>query len=284
MSDTTGSQGTYSLTGFGGGSYTITPSKSGAVNGSITSFDAARISQYVTGNISFTAAQSTVADVSGTGGVSSFDAALLARYVASLGSPTGSTGSWIFSPANYSHASVTGSISGEDYAALLMGETSGNWTDAGPRPTNNGSGPEVAAPTLAAAANSEVRIPITINGGANKGIVSYEFDLEFDPAVLQPQTDPVDVAGTISRGLMAVANGSGPGLLRVVLYGPMPIDSDGVLLNLRFTAVGAPGSVSPLSWERLLFNEGEMPVVTTNGQIEISSADAASESKQASVN
>ena len=28
-------------------------------------------------------------------------------------------------------------------------------------------------------------------------------------------------------------------------------------MNLKFTAIGAPGSVSPLTWERLLFNEGE---------------------------
>ena len=81
--------GTYSLTGFGTGSYTITPSKSGGQNGSITSFDAGRIAQYLTGNTSFTTAQATVADVSGASGISSFDAALIARYAAALGSPTG---------------------------------------------------------------------------------------------------------------------------------------------------------------------------------------------------
>src|SRR6185503_1013785 len=50
VSDTTGASGTYSLVGFGSGAYTITPSKSGGVNGAITSFDSARIAQYVTGN------------------------------------------------------------------------------------------------------------------------------------------------------------------------------------------------------------------------------------------
>ena len=58
------------------------------------------------------------------------------------------------------------------------------------------------------------------------------------------------MAGTISRGLSVVTNSSEPGLLRVAVYGPMPIDGNGVLLNLRFTAVGKAGSVSPLLFER----------------------------------
>ena len=38
--------GTYSLSGFGGGVYTVTPSKTGGTNGSISSFDAAKIAQH----------------------------------------------------------------------------------------------------------------------------------------------------------------------------------------------------------------------------------------------
>ncbi|MFN0278954.1 MAG: beta strand repeat-containing protein, partial [Pyrinomonadaceae bacterium] len=140
VSDTTGAPGTYLLTGFGAGSYTVTPSKSGGVNGSITSFDSARIAQYITGAISFTAAQLFVADVTGVGGVSSFDAAMIARYVATLGPPQGNTGTWIFNPASIFHATVYSNITGEDYAALLMGEVSGNWGD--PSPYRPAFGPE----------------------------------------------------------------------------------------------------------------------------------------------
>ena len=273
LSDTTNNVGTYSLTGFGNGAYTITAAKSGGENGSISSFDAAKISQYVTGNTSLTSAQSTVADVSGTSGISSFDAALIARYVASLGSPTGNTGAWIFNPVNYTHVSVTNSLT-EDYSALLMGEVSGNWVDSGPRPINETTGPErgieIAAPQVIAAADNSVIIPVTIQGVADKGIISYEFDLRYDPSVIQPLADAVEVAGTVSRGLSVVANPHELGLLKVVIYGPMPIDSDGVLLNLRFTAIGASGSVSPLIWDRIMFNEGEWTVTTANGQVELS--------------
>ncbi len=60
-----------------------------------------------------------------------------------------------------------------------------------------------------------------------------------------------------------------PGLLRVAVYGPVAILGDGVLLNLRFVAVGKSGAVSPLTWERMLFNEGEPRVTASNGRVEI---------------
>ncbi len=284
LSDTTGAPGTYSLTGFGAGPYTITPSKSGGVNGSISSLDSARIAQYITGNISFTAAQLTVADVTGAGGVSSFDAALIARYVLSLGPPNGNTGDWIFSPPGNTHLSITTDIT-EDYAALLMGDTSGNWGDPSPfRPVNGpvaegswqeavGSGPEksidVQLPQIVTGVDKEIVVPVSVQGAADKGIIAYEFDLRYDPMVIQPQENAVDLIRTVSRGLVAVVNAEQRGLLRVVVYGAMPIDENGVLLNLRFTAVGVPGSVSPLIWERIIFNEGD-PATTTDGQVELS--------------
>lgn len=130
--------GQYTLTGFGAGSYTVTPTKTGGVNG-ITSFDAAKIAQHVAGISSLTGNQLIVADVSGNGVISSFDAAMIAKFVAGppYGSPgVGATGTWRFIPVNRSYATVTTNISGEDYIALLMGEVSGNWTNTGARPVN----------------------------------------------------------------------------------------------------------------------------------------------------
>ncbi|MBK8464723.1 MAG: hypothetical protein IPL32_02745 [Chloracidobacterium sp.] len=138
VSTTTGAPGPaagqYSLTGFGAGSYTITPTKTGGANG-ISSFDAARIAQHAVGISVLNATQLVVADVSNNGTVSSFDAAQIARYVA--GSPPfGVTGTWRFVPVNKVYSSITGDLTGEDYSALLMGEVSGNWTNTGARPAN----------------------------------------------------------------------------------------------------------------------------------------------------
>lgn len=131
-SATSGSVGTYMLTGFGAGAYTVTPSKTGDVNG-ITSFDAARIAQHVSGSTTLTGNQLIVADTSGNGQVTSFDAAQIAQY-ASGGSGM-QTGTWKFLPQSRNYETVTTAITGQDYQALLMGEVSGNWTPPAPQLT-----------------------------------------------------------------------------------------------------------------------------------------------------
>lgn len=276
VSTTTGSpDGNYQLTGFGSGSYLVTPSKTGGVN-SITSFDAARIAQHVAGANVLTGNQLIVADVSGNGSVSSFDAGQIARYVAAV-SGFGTTGNWKFRPVNRSYASVSSSISNEDYISLLMGEVSGNWTNSGARPesgrqaapSDETSDIVVGLPDVTAELGKEILIPVDVRGSANKGIISYEFDLKFDPTVIQPQKDPVDLTSTVSRSLTAVTNGEKPGVLRVVVYGPFPITNEGLLLNLRFNAVGMQGSSSSITWERVMFNEGEPRAGTVDGKVEL---------------
>ena len=276
VSTFTDSSGNYSLSGFGSGGYVITPSKTGGQNGAITALDAARITQYVVSVIGLTPTQRTVADVSGGGGISSFDATLLARYRVGLGPPTGSSGNWIFTPANNSHSTIYTDVSNENYTALLMGDVTGNWDypSSVPRPVN---GPERAAAVIApriVSNGGDITIPVRVQGAADKGIVAYEFDLKYDPSVIQPQDGTVALAGSVSRGLTAVANATQPGLLRVVVFGAMPLDHDGLLMDLRFTAVGAPGSVSPLVWERFAFNDGDPQAITSDGSVEITPATA----------
>jgi glucose/arabinose dehydrogenase len=264
-------EGTYTLTGFGSGSYTVTPSKTGGVNNSISSFDAARVAQHVTGIPPLlNANQRIAADTSGNGEVSSFDAAQIAQYVVSAGG--GHAGEWKFLPASRNYASVTGSITGENYDAVLVGEVTGNWNNTGARAMIN-RGPQrattVELPRLVSPSGEDIAVPVAVRGIANKGIIAYEFDLRYDPSVIQPQKTAIDVAGTVSRGLSVVVNADEPGLVRVAVYGPMPITNSGVLLNLNFTAIGKPGSVSPLTWDRLILNEGTPSVTTTNGQVEL---------------
>lgn len=261
--------GNYSLTGFGAGSYTVTPTKTEGQNG-ITSFDAARIAQHVAGVFFLTGNQLLVADTSDNGDISSFDAATLARYVIHT-PPYGVTGNWKFLPENRIYASVSSSSS-EDYTALLMGEVTGNWTNSASRPAK-ASGPEraitVKLPDAVMQADKDIVVPVNVAGIANKGVIAYEFDLRYDPAVIQPHKNAVDVMRTISRGLSVMVNAEEPGFLRIVLYGTMPIDCDGMLMKLRFTAVGTPGSMSPLTWERLMFNENEHSVNAVDGKIEL---------------
>ncbi len=277
--------GQYTLTGFGAGAYTVSPSKTTGQNG-ISSNDAARIAQHVASTVLLTNnSQKVSADVSNNGAISSFDAGQIATFVASgTGPGTGITGNWRFflppgpnfpvgaSPTSRTYASVSGNSTGENYVGILSGDVSGNWNNTGARPKTHGPELPIAVnlPDMQAPAGKDLIVPVYVGNIANKEVISYEFDLRYDPNVLQPTADLVDVASTASRGLIAVFNSKESGLIRVVLYGPMPINDEGVLLNLRFTPVGTPGSVSPLTWERIMFNEGEPEVATIDGSVQLS--------------
>lgn len=280
VSTVTGASGPYLLSGFSANTYTITPSKTGGVNNAVTGFDAAKIVQFVVNLSQFTETQKTVADVSGIGGVSSYDASLISRYVVGLPPLDGNAGTWKFSPASIFHPVIYYDITNENYLAYLMGDVSGNWNDPNSLPGNrsvNMGGPQrqasVSAANIAAQSGKNILVPITVRGAADKGIIAYEFDLKYDPSVIQPQADPVDIAQTISQGLFVTANATEPGILRVTVYGATPLAGSGVLLNLRFSTVGAPGAVSPLAWERFMFNEGDPKSSTVDGSVQISSTD-----------
>lgn len=279
--DNTDEFGHYVLTGFGGGSYTLSVTKTTGQNG-VTSNDAARIVQHVAGNsILVSDIQKVSADVSSNGVISSNDAAMIARFAAGFGPPIGNTNQWLFfvppnptfpvgSPPMPSYPTVNGNFV-QDFTGVLVGEVTGNWTRGAIRPAIWDAIDRIGItlPSLRMSGKETLFVPISVQNVANKNVISYEFDLRYDPSVIQPFDDPVDVAGTASRGLSVVTNANEPGLLRVVVYGAMPIDENGVLLNLKFIAVGMAGAISPLSFERLVFNEGEPRVNAIDGQIRL---------------
>jgi hypothetical protein len=66
VSGSTNSNGDYSLSGFGTGAYTVTPSKTGQANG-ISNADATTVAQHVVGFVTLNSTQQMAADVSGNG-------------------------------------------------------------------------------------------------------------------------------------------------------------------------------------------------------------------------
>jgi hypothetical protein len=269
--------GAYSLSSLGAGPYTVTPSRSGGVNGAVTGFDAGQIAMWVVGNTTLNATQLTVADVSGTGGVSSFDAALIARYAATLPN-AGSSGSWRFTPASTVYPNVNVNRLG-DYTALLMGDVSGNWIDplaTRPATPENLVPIQIEAPALSAVTNTDVMVPIEISDTTGNGILSYQFDMRYNPAVLQPAVNAADTVDTISSGYSLTVNSTEAGRLRVVVFGAQPLSGAGRLINLRFNTVGTAGSASDLVWENLLLNEGGFEINATNGRIQVTASQATS--------
>jgi Cohesin domain/Periplasmic copper-binding protein (NosD) len=264
--------GVYSLSGLGSGAYTVTPSKTGGDFGGLSGFDSATIAQYVVGTIPFTTDQQTVADVSGTGGITSFDAALIARYVAGLPN-YGATGTWRFLPVSRTYPNVNTNQTAQDYTALLMGDVTGNWFDpSAMRPAPivfTGRPVNVSLPDMRAESGSKIVVPISISDATGKGIVSYEFDLAYDAAVLEPLENVTGTKQTVSDGLTVTTNANTPGLLKVVVYGALPISGEGRLLDLKFNVIGSANSSSALTWQAFRFNEGGVFTETGNGRISV---------------
>lgn len=129
----------------------------------------------------------------------------------------------------------------------------------------------LSAPITAAAVGSDFTIPITISDTTGLGIIAYQLDLHYDPAVIQPRAVPVSGFGTLSSNLAMVYNPITPGVLKVAVYGATPLSGAGTLFNFNFTAVGPEGSVSTLGWVNPMFNEGNPGVYPNNGQIRITS-------------
>ncbi len=274
VSAATNLSGVYSLSGMGSGPYTVTPTKSGGTNGAISGFDSSFIAQFVVGLISLNGTQQTVADVSGTGGVTSFDAALIARYVVLLPG-SGSAGNWVFTPVNRAYANVNTNFSGQDYTAVLMGDVTGNWDTSGLTAGSRMAPSKpvgVSAGQVSVSPNAEISVPVHIGDTTGRGVVSYQFDLTYDPTVLTPSENAAVLAGSLSQSMIATVNAETPGRLKVVVFGTLPMNGEGVLLNLRFTAIGAVGTSSDLTWDGLMLNEGGFTTKTSDGRVTVTAA------------
>lgn len=268
--------GLYSLSGFGPGAYTVTPTKTGDVNG-ITAFDSGLIAQHVIGLNALNATQQIVADVSANGTVTSFDAALIAQYAVLIPNP-GNTGTWKFLPVSRAYANVEANQANQDYQALLMGEVSGGWT----APLSfsgltedlrkSGEGIGVSIPTDLVVSNSvDFNIPVILEDTTGQGFISYQFDLVYDPEVVQPLENACSTLDTLSGSMTVTCNKVGKNLLTVAVFGAMPLDGKGVGINLKFNAVGKDGMSSSLALRGFMFNEGELRTRTTDGTVKIGS-------------
>ncbi len=133
------------------------------------------------------------------------------------------------------------------------------------------SGPvTLSVPTLTAAANSAVDIPITA-AGAN-GIGAMHIELVYDPAVLTWESV---TAGALAQGSLIDAGAETPGRLVIALATVNSLNGAGQLAVARFKVVGAGGQTTALALEKTTAWEGthyrEIQVVTQPGKLTVNS-------------
>jgi hypothetical protein len=119
---------------------------------------------------------------------------------------------------------------------------------------------------------SIVTIPFKIENLKGAGVVAYQFDVEYDPAVLEPVDNAAEIVGTVGEGLSVVSNSPEPGVLKVAVYGAYPVVGDGVFANLKFRTIGSKGSTSPLTVRGFQFNDNTAESASKDGMITVSAA------------
>jgi hypothetical protein len=232
--------------------------------------------------ITLNATQQRAAKVSGQPNISSFDAALIAQWIVGIPNMINQTGKWVFTPASNTYGpNINSDLTGEDYAALLMGDVNGDWVaptmrpaPAMHRPTENDVRASLSSGE--AASGSVVTVPLKISNLEGRSIVAYQFDVEYDPDVLEPLQPAAEITGTQSEGASVVSNSPQSGLLKVAVFSVLPITGDGVYANLKFTVVGAEGSFSRLRLRGFRFNDGQTPVNMVNGLLQVRPAELGS--------
>jgi hypothetical protein len=274
----TDGSGNYSLAGFGPGAYIVTPSKPDedylAPNG-IFSSDASLVARHVVGLITLNETQLRAADVSGLHTISSFDAALIAQWVVGISNPINRTGRWMFTPDTTSPDTTLDLV--QDYTALLMGDVNGDWQSVPARPWNEaGTDPKgavrVSVPNTKAQFGSIVSIPVSFANLRGGEVGSYQFDVEYDPSVITPADPTCSLAGTMSESFASAFNSPMPGLLKVAVYGTIPVNNDGIYLYLRFKTIGKPHSSTTLTINRVRLNDGAEQIAVSNAEIRVTTA------------
>ena len=133
----------------------------------------------------------------------------------------------------------------------------------------------VRVPDTTMAPSETVRLPIFVDGLAGQDVLSWQFDLQYDPAVLDTVT--VEVQGSLAEGRRMTANTTSPGRLSVAVAGTAPVASGGVLMILRLRG-RAPGR-TPLTVATMQFNEGTPEAQVRTGQVTVVEADTSGASR-----
>jgi YVTN family beta-propeller protein len=280
---TTDNNGDYSFTNVPpGNNYTVTPSRTAeAHDAGITAFDASLAAQFAATQISLSPNKRIAGDTSNSGTVTAFDASQIARYQLSIPVAGSIAGGWKFSPASLTFNNLSADQTNQNATAILVGDISGNWTPSGPTTMAPQGLPAipVALPIKQDPPAGTSTIPIVVGDTTGQGIFAYDFDMFFDPAVLQLQSPAFDVAGTMSAGWSVNTSTTTDinGKVHLILnaFNVSPLTGQGTLIKLKFNVIGGSGSSTPLAWADFNFNEGSPPDTDINGNFTAASPSAA---------
>ncbi|MBC8248921.1 MAG: M28 family peptidase, partial [Anaerolineales bacterium] len=263
--DLSQADGSYSVIGPFAGDYTLTPSKSDGVDG-ISAYDASLALQHDAGLITLNGYAATAGNVDKSGGITSVDASyILQKAVDLIVLPFPGAGVvWEFDPANRTYTDLSGSISGQDFTATLLGDVSGNWS-AGVGQAQTANTASLALPDLYAEPGERITVDLEILLDQAE-VYGADIAVSYDSTVVSAASAS---AGDEAQGFLIEGNLNQPGLVRVAMAGAQPITDDGHLLALVFDVVGELGDTSPLQITAIELNEDGVTVQPQDGSVSV---------------
>jgi hypothetical protein len=129
---------------------------------------------------------------------------------------------------------------------------------------------QVAVPVSCSAVGQgdTILVSVGVDDVTGQNVLSYEFVLKYDAAVLHP-LEIID-AGTLgeSKG-WSVLSQQGVSSLRVGSYGAAPLIGAGVLFSVKCQVVGSVGMATDLILDSFLFNNGSPGSNVVNGRYQV---------------
>ena len=120
----TDATGNYMLSLPAGGSYIVTPSKTGLLPGSsgINTVDVVATQRHFLNIALLSGCRLIAADVNGDNAVNTVDVVAIQRFFLILSTGTANVGKYQFNPANRTYLSVTNDQTSQNYDALIFGD------------------------------------------------------------------------------------------------------------------------------------------------------------------
>ena len=276
----TDASGNFSFSMIAPGDYSLTPSKGGDLENSISAFDASYILREVVGLITLEPYQKIAADVSGNGSISAFDASYVLRYVVNLINEFPVGDDWTFVPSSFAidennwnsapnflrYEPLNSNLADQDFEAIVFGDVSGNWSAPGfelaaaPKATTGFASVKWGKIQRSSALQIVVPIKIDISGD----LLSAEMELSFDSELLHLQNV------TLGKRFDSfyIDYQLHENVLEIALAGAKPVNTNVEMLELTF---GIPdqklSSETVLEMRDISLNEGQITADNSANQL-----------------
>ncbi|MAT56456.1 MAG: hypothetical protein CMF23_00630 [Ignavibacteriae bacterium] len=133
----------------------------------------------------------------------------------------------------------------------------------------DGPGVSVDIPSgIIVSCNNEFLVPINTADLTGKGVISFQFTLNFNPNLIEAVS--VEQSGTIlPSGWSIIPNiNNSAGSITIAAAGASEISGSGILLNIKFKGKGTEGT-SSLTLNNFQFNSGVPTAIVTNGSVNL---------------